>query len=116
MMIGRESEAIKVVYGIDRNYLVPAAVSIHSLCERASAPLEIVVYGDGLEPSDHETLLKVGEAFGAAVDLRGYDPPPPRQGLQRPGGQLSSRFRWNCRGWWRGGACSSTPTHWLRET
>ena len=26
--------AVKVVYGIDRNYLVPAVVSIHSLCER----------------------------------------------------------------------------------
>jgi len=74
MMMERESEAIKVVYGIDRNYLVPAAVSIHSLLERATAPLEIVVYGDGLEPSDHEALLKVGEAFGVAVDARGYEP------------------------------------------
>ena len=67
-------QAIKVVYGIDRNYLGPAAVSIHSLCERATAPLEIVVYGDGLEPPDHETLLKVGAASGAAVDVRRYDP------------------------------------------
>ncbi len=66
--------AIRVVYGIDRNYLVPAAVSLHSLCECASAPLEIIVYGDGLEPSDHETLLKVGEASGAAIDVRRYDP------------------------------------------
>ena len=115
-MIGRESEAIKVVYGIDRNYLVPAAVSIHSLCERASAPLEIVVYGDGLETSDHETLLKVGEAFGADVDVRRYDPPLPRVRDFGVGGRPSSRFRWNCLGWWRGGACSSTPTHWLRET
>ena len=73
-MIERESEVIKVVYGIDRNYLAPAAVSIHSLCARATAPLEIVVYGDGLEPSDHQTLLKVGEASGAAVDVRSYDP------------------------------------------
>jgi len=70
----REIKAIKVVYGIDRNYLVPAAVSIHSLLERTTAPLEIVVYGDGLEPSDHEALLKVGEAFGVAVDARGYEP------------------------------------------
>jgi len=110
-----EREApIKVVYGIDRNYLVPAAVSMHSLCERTTAPLEIVVYGDGLEPSDHETLLKVGEAFGVAVEVRGYD--PPRVKDFGAGGPLSSRFRWNCPGWLRDGACSSTPTHWLRET
>ena len=69
-----DAQTIKVVYGIDRNYLVPAAVSIHSLCERASAPLEIVVYGDGLEPPDRETLLKVGKASGAAIDVRSYDP------------------------------------------
>ncbi len=76
--------AIKVVYGIDRNYLIPAVVSIHSLCEHATAPLEIVVYGDGLEPSDHETLMKIGEASGAAIDVCGYDPPPPPlQGLRR---------------------------------
>jgi len=107
-MIEREREAIKVVYGIDRNYLVPAAVSMHSLCERATAPLEIVVYGDGLQPSDHETLVKVAEASGVAVDVHGYDPPPSR--TSAPGIPLSSRFRWNCPGWWTDGACSSTPT------
>ncbi len=88
--------AIKVVYGIDRNYLIPAVVSIHSLCEHATAPLEIVVYGDGLEPSDHETLLKIGEASGVAVDVRGYDPPPPPPPPFRDfgaGGRPSSRFR-----------------------
>ncbi len=68
--------AVKVVYGIDRNYLVPAVVSIHSLCERATAPPEIIVYGDGLEPSDQETLWKVGETCGAAIDVRRFIPPP----------------------------------------
>ena len=28
----RDHKAIKVVYGINRSYLVPAAVSIHSMC------------------------------------------------------------------------------------
>ena len=79
-----DTQTIKVVYGIDRNYLVPVMVSIHSLCGRATAPPEIVVYGDGLEPSDHETLLRVGEASGAAIDVRKYDAPSPRrQGLRR---------------------------------
>ncbi len=67
--------AVKVAYGVDRNYLVPAVVSIHSLCERTTAPLEIIVYGDGLEPSDHETLRKVGETCGAAVDVRPFISP-----------------------------------------
>jgi len=67
-------QAIKVVYGIDRNYLVPAAVSMRSLCAHTTAPLEIIVYGDGLEPSDDQTLLKVGAASGATVDVRRYNP------------------------------------------
>ncbi len=67
---------VKVVYGIDRRYLVPAVVSIHSLCEHATVPLEIIVYGDGIEPSDHETLWKVGETCGAAIDVRQFIPPP----------------------------------------
>ncbi len=75
--------AVKVVYGIDRNYLVPAVVSIHSLCERAAAPPEIIVYGDGLEPSDHETLWKVAETWGAAIDVRPFVPPSGTKDFKR---------------------------------
>ena len=67
--------AIKVVYGINRDYLVPAVVSIHSLCEHATAPLDITVFGDGLESSDHNTLGKVGEACGVAIDVRPFRAP-----------------------------------------
>jgi len=73
MTDAEDAEIIKVVYGIDRNYVLPAAVSIYSLCEHSTSPLEIVVYGDEFRQSDYETFLKIGKEFGVSINVQRYN-------------------------------------------
>ena len=66
---------VRAVYGIDSQYVVPAAVSIHSLAEHTAAPVEIIVFGDGLTPSGQRALHRAASASGADIDIRPFDPP-----------------------------------------
>ena len=58
---------MKIVYGINSGYLVPALVSSWSLVKNASKPVEIVIYGENLTARDTDIIHR----FSLAREIQG---------------------------------------------
>ena len=64
---------MQVVYGVNSNYLLPALVSVYSVCKNASRPVDVTIFGDNFGNHDHEFVQQVSKSCGLAISVRSFD-------------------------------------------
>ena len=48
-------QIVKVVYGIDKGYFLPALVSLYSLCKNTGSNVDATIYMEGLDDISYQT-------------------------------------------------------------
>ncbi len=79
---------MKIVYGVNSDYLLPALVSIWSIYKHTHRSVEIVIYGQDFNQRDYDLIDQFKEKKGSINDgtitvksfdisiFEGYAPPP----------------------------------------
>ena len=64
---------MKVIYGVDPAYLLPALISIHSLWRHTSRVADVAIYGEGFGSEERELVHRFENAWKRSISIRDFD-------------------------------------------